>query len=395
MESDQANNQAKDRADANDVFIGEYLLSEGEIPSGNYSLGESEVPIRRYLLGDLTSEERQQIEVRLLTDDEFHERVGIIEDELIDEYLYGELPDNERQRFDVMLRSVPELYWKLQLAKDLRTRVVSKRSTRVAPPALETSKESSWWRTLTAFLRLKSPVIGFALASALLLSMLSGLWLLTKVRRLEGQLAEQERTQRPGREQELQRQLEEQSARLNELTTELQSAQEQRARLNDEMGALKSQAGQRPSTVNNRTPPSATSALASLFLPLIQSRSSGQTPTLSLLPSTARVQLILDLDVLNPASYKGFQAEVNEVNGRTIWSSDKLSGQKKSNGNRVILNMPAGRLAAGDYQVKLNGMKESGEQEAIGIYYFRVRTNIPYAQGTGRKPTIVIPMPTP
>lgn len=359
-------------------------------------MDEGEAPIRRYLLGDLTSEERQQVEVRLLTDDEFHERVGIIEDELIDEYLYGELPENEMQRFDLMLRSVPEQYRKVQLASDLRTHTVGKRAAQVGTPPLETNKESSWWHALTAFLRLNNPVAGFSLALALLLSIFGGLWLLTNVRRLEGQLAEQEGTQRSatsGREQELQRQLEQQSARLNELTAELQSVQEQRAKLNDEVDALKTQEGQQPSTVNNRKPVPLAPAVASLFLPLVQGRSSGQTPTLDISPSTARAQLILDLDVLNPASYKGFQAEVQEVNGRTIWSSDKLSGQKRSDGNRVILSMPAGRLAAGDYQVKLNGMKGSGEQEAIGIYYFRVRTNIPYAQGNGR--SSIIPMPTP
>jgi len=396
VESDHRNNQATNHSDVNDTSTGEYLLSEGEIPSSKYSLGEGEAPIKRYLLGDLTPEERQQIEVRLLTDDEFHERVGIIEDELIDEYLYGELPEDERQRFDGILQSVPEQYRKLQLAEDLRTHALGTRVARAKTPAVERSKESSWWRALTAFLRLKNPVVGFSLALALLLSMLGGLWLLTKVQRLEGQLAQQDGTQRPatqGREQELQRQLEQQSARLDELTAELQSVQEQRARLNDEIAALKTQEGQRPSTINNRKPAPAASAVASLFLPLVQGRSSGQTPTLDISPSTARAQLILDLDVLNPASYKSFEAEVKEVNGPTIWSSDKLSGQKRGGSNRIILSMPAGRLGAGDYQVKLNGMIESGEQEAIGIYYFRVRTNIPYAQENGRDSIIFKPTP--
>lgn len=362
------------------IPTGEYLLSEGEIPSGEYGLGEGDAPIKRYLLGELTPEERRQVEARLLTDDEFHEQVGIIEDELIDEYLYGELPETERHRFGVILRSVPEQYRKLHLAEDLRTRAAGPKAMRDEAAAIETRKEGSWWRSLPAFLRFQNPVVGFSLALALLLSMLGGLWLLTKVRRLEGQLAQQGGAQRPttqGREQELQRQLEQQSVRLDELAAELQRAQEQRAKMGEEIAALKAQERSRPPTVTDgRLTPTAP-VVVSLFLPLGQSRSIGSSPTLKITSGTRRVQLILDLDVLRPAGYKNFEAQVQEVDGRTVWNLTKLNGQTNGGDNRVVLNLPARGFSAGDYQVKLNGLTDSGQREPIGVYYFRAQTDIP------------------
>src|SRR5215211_6790530 len=98
----------------NDPSTDERLLSEGEIPSAEYSLGEGDAPLRRYLLDDLTPEERQQVEIRLLIDDEFNERVGIVEDELLDAYLRRELSEDETRRLGATLNAAPVQRQKLQ-----------------------------------------------------------------------------------------------------------------------------------------------------------------------------------------------------------------------------------------------------------------------------------------
>lgn len=364
----------------NDASAEEHLSGEGDIPSGDYSLGEGDAPIRRYLLDALTPEERQQVEVRLLMDDEFHEQVGVIEDELIDEYLYGALPEDERRKLGEIFQSDPIQRRKLQLAQDLGAFAGGAKAVRVEPVAAGPGSDSSWWRSLREFLSFRNPVIGFSLALALLLSLLGGGWVLFEVRRLEKQLAQREGTPQPpttqGGEQELRRQLEQQNARVDELAAELRRAQEQRAKLDEEMAALKSQE-RPPANVPNRTPaPAQQSTVASVFLPLMQSRSQGLEPTLNIPPGAARAQLILDLDVVNPDGYKSFKAEVYEVDGSLIKSSDNLRGQKRS-GNRVILSLPAGSLRAGEYRAVLSGLTKSGQQEPIGVYYFRVRANNP------------------
>jgi hypothetical protein len=362
----------------NDASAEELLLSESDILNGGYSLDEGVAPIRQYLLGALTPEERQQVEVRLLIDDEFHEQVGVIEDELIDEYLYGELSENERQKLGQILQSDPLQQRKLQLAEDLGTFAGGAKAVRVDPAAVAPGKDNSWWHSLRDSFRFQNPVIGFSLALALLLSVPVGVWALIEVRQLKERLARQEQAQPTamGREQELRRQLEHQNVRIDELAAELQRAQEQRAKLDNEIAALKSQE-RPPANVTNRTPAPAQPAVASVFLTLMQSRGQGLEPTLNIKPGAARAQLILDLDVVNPAGYKSFKAEVYEVDGPLVESSNNLSRQRGGGGNRVILSLPASRLRAGEYRAVLTGLTKSGQQEPIGIYYFRVRANTP------------------
>lgn len=53
--------------------------------------------IREYLLGHLNDEELEQLEERLIVDDDFGEEVQISQGEIIEEYYAGELTEEERQ----------------------------------------------------------------------------------------------------------------------------------------------------------------------------------------------------------------------------------------------------------------------------------------------------------
>lgn len=56
--------------------------------------------VRQYLLGHLSDEEQQDIEGRLLIEDDLFEELEISKGELIEEYVSGELRDNERRWFE-------------------------------------------------------------------------------------------------------------------------------------------------------------------------------------------------------------------------------------------------------------------------------------------------------
>jgi hypothetical protein len=361
----------------NDAPAEEYLMGEGDIPSGVYGLDDGEEPIRRYLLGELTPEEREQVEVRQLTDDEFHEQVGLVEDELIDEYLYGELSEDDRRKLGAMLHSGPVQQRKLELAEDLRAYATGTRPAPVEPVQVKTGEGKSWWRTLLDSLRFRSPVLAFALALALLLSVLGGGMMFFKARQLEARLARLEGAGQPGAdEQELRRQLEQQTARGGELVEELGRAEEERARLDKELAALRPMV-RTSQNVNSGRPAPPASVIASVFLPLTQIRGSGQGATLTLAPNTTDAELILDLDVVDPANYGSFKAEVYESDGPLVETRNRLRARKGGGGNRVVLKLPAGGLKRAEYRVVLTGLTKAGGQQPIGVYYFNVRTNAP------------------
>src|SRR6266571_2167328 len=75
--------------------------------------------IKKYLLGQLAGEDLEQIEQRVLTDDEFYEEVQIMEDELVDEYVNSELSADERPLFERNFLADPESRNKLRLGRAL------------------------------------------------------------------------------------------------------------------------------------------------------------------------------------------------------------------------------------------------------------------------------------
>jgi CHAT domain-containing protein/tetratricopeptide (TPR) repeat protein len=85
----------------------------------NQTINEEEA-IKQYLLGRLSEEEQTPLEERLLTDDDFFERLKLAEDELIDELLGGGLGTDERERFNSHFMAAPERQQKLRFSMVLK-----------------------------------------------------------------------------------------------------------------------------------------------------------------------------------------------------------------------------------------------------------------------------------
>jgi tetratricopeptide (TPR) repeat protein len=98
----------------------------------NQTINEEEA-IKQYLLGRLPEDEKTRLEERLLTDDDFFERLNLAEDELIDEYLAGELDAENRQRFDKHFLAAPERQRKVRFSMALRKYVSAGPAPNVGP----------------------------------------------------------------------------------------------------------------------------------------------------------------------------------------------------------------------------------------------------------------------
>src|SRR2546422_871276 len=92
--------------------------------------------IKKYLLGQLAGADLEEIEQRVLTDDEFYEEVQIMEDELVDEYVNAELSPDERRLFEKNFLADPESRHKLRLGRALDRHL----SAQPSKFALESSK---------------------------------------------------------------------------------------------------------------------------------------------------------------------------------------------------------------------------------------------------------------
>lgn len=76
--------------------------------------------IRRYLLNQLSESERQSVELRLLSNEDFSEELEFVEDELIDEYIACELSETERLSFEETFLAHPERKRKLEADQALK-----------------------------------------------------------------------------------------------------------------------------------------------------------------------------------------------------------------------------------------------------------------------------------
>jgi hypothetical protein len=138
---------------------------------------EDQKTIRRYLLGELAEEGRRQLEESLLTSDELFEELLIVEDELLDEYAAGHLDGRERERFEAHFLSTPERLRKLRFARAFKKHVAAA-TARESPASIADDPQPSWKRWLPTFLHTQNPILGFSLATALLLIPIAGLLLM-------------------------------------------------------------------------------------------------------------------------------------------------------------------------------------------------------------------------
>jgi hypothetical protein len=78
--------------------------------------------LREYLLGTSRPEEQEQVEMRLLLDENFLLEAEMLADELIDDYLDDNLSQGDRKAFETYFLSAPEQQGRLKFVAALKRR---------------------------------------------------------------------------------------------------------------------------------------------------------------------------------------------------------------------------------------------------------------------------------
>ncbi|HEV2798885.1 MAG TPA: hypothetical protein VGW12_00210 [Pyrinomonadaceae bacterium] len=104
--------------------------------------------IREYLLGQLSDEEQERVEERLMTDQDFFEQAMMAETELIDDYLAGDLA--EAESFENYFLSAPQQRQRLRAATIFQRYVSESASAEVPHVSEGIQTPTSWLRRLLA-----------------------------------------------------------------------------------------------------------------------------------------------------------------------------------------------------------------------------------------------------
>lgn len=305
---------------------------------GSEETGQDALMIR-YLLGDVTEQEQLRLEEQFFADDESYQQLLALEDELKYEYAGGGLTAKQRESFEKRFLVSAEDRQKVALAKAVLTKAYELRGATAAAPI----ERVGWWQSLLNFFQMRGSGMQLSFASAALIFLTFGSWMLYQTIELRGRVEELQSKQRSD-EQNAQKQLAAERTRQQQLQQELAQERDRRTELERQMDKRPAQPG----------------FFSFLLLPgLVRDADGAKQLTI---PAGAR-EVRLDLDVKSRGPYKSYRAELQTLDGAQI-SSQNIP--------RPRLTISARLLTPGDYVVALKGITASGEVEDAGEYYFVV-----------------------
>lgn len=316
--------------------------------------------MRRYLLGDLPESEMTRLEGEFLTDDEKFEQAWEIENELVDGYVRDGLSSEDQERFERHYLASPVHRRRVAIARNL---IEQADGVKAETGAIE--PKVSWWVRLTEKLEISLASWQYALAAAMLLLAISSFWLSLDRTRLRHELTKlkAEGEARQSREQSLADQIAAARGQSENLMTELE-------RLRAERDAL----AQQPTLPSPSTPPFAQQpprpSIFSFLLSPTLIRSGGDPQTLVIPSRTDMARLRMRVERKDT---RRFQVSVRTVEGRQVWQQQVTKPRADGAKNAVVTSdIPAGKLALGDYILTLSSVTPAGEPKEINRYFFRV-----------------------
>ena len=309
---------------------------------------ENGLHLKKYLLGDMSAEDQQCLEQRLLIDSAAFEELKCTEDELIDDYLEGTLSGNEREKFESFFLSAPERQQKLSFAKALKRYTAAHRE-----------KKKSWliWEnSWQAFWHPRNRILKWALAASLLFLIGGVSWSALQISRLQLALDHEQTGARKS-----QTQLKRMQSQYLELTASLELEQALSGRLKQEVANLQRAQKSGPSILPAQIKPA---LLSTEQRRLIQQGSDG-IQEIEVPSGEGLVKLELKME---PLKYPQYQAALQRVGGDKIRTQTESSIQGQFSGLSISTEL----LTRGDYELRLSGITAAGEIEEIDDYYFRV-----------------------
>jgi hypothetical protein len=301
--------------------------------------------ITDYLLGVLSPAETDQLDEISVADDEFAARLQVLEDELVDAYVRNELRGQTLERFKSHYLASAKRRERVEFARTLRTLVDGdvggRNRTEDAPRALSSVAPSPARRLFAA-----PPshwVWPLGAAALLLVTASSWLALENSQLRMQRDMARAEAQSAGQQRQQLEKRLAEQAA----------APEQPRGRPNSEQ-------------VTPITKPPVIVAF-SLAPPL---RGAAELPAISLPADADYVTLQLRLD---SAEHNAYRAELKAPpRQQSIWKSDRLRAYGAEATRFVPVTIPRGLLQPRIYVLELSGIAQSGSQEPLAAWSFRV-----------------------
>jgi hypothetical protein len=270
--------------------------------------------LRSYLLGELSEEEADAVEGRLLKEDELFEQSEAIEADLLAEYAQGSLAPAERERVRQRLASSPQGRERLRLARSLNVLAAREKAAAVLP----------FVRRATP---LQRPALRWAALAAGLLAVAGLAWLSL------------ERSQTPYRvSQKHPAPVIAETPRAHEVPT--------------------------PKPPAPAAPPVAPAPVKAVFqLALTSLRGSESAERLRVPAKAGTVELQISVEGME--DLQSFHLTVRNRKAETVKAWTGLKPQSLNGVRALVVDLPAELLPAGKYEIQAQGLAPGGEPEDL------------------------------
>jgi len=317
-------------------------------------MSDSQQQLVRYLRGELSAEEEEALERRYFVDHEFFEEMVASDIDLMDAYNQGELTSEEKQRYEQLTSSSGRRSRRIGFSKALQSlpERVGGGEGRIAPFPAEGRPARSGPAEEPGVSRFPQ----WRAAAAILVAVAAGTWLAISSLKLENirSQGEAERTGLRRWIQQLENQVADQRARIEQLSRDLE--------------------GQRRQTPQRIPEP-------------VRQASAGKTVSFELVAGVLRdpseaTELVVPRDAktvllrlgLESADYDRYRAILERAGGASIWQQAGLKAHEEGGTPTVVLKIPSSMLGPGEYFVRLSGSTAQGPYEPAAEYFFRVVT---------------------
>ncbi len=330
--------------------------------------------VTRYLLGQLPESEIQRLNLLRETDENFRQRVTIVEDDLIDCFTKGQLQGEDLMRFRRYFLAAAANRERVKVAQgfldDLRVVPLDAPPglwERVLPANLRTSLTDFWQSAGENFWATVREPLLIGLRGVGLLLFVWCLYLAFDLVRLRSRVAElqaNEEVAQPAAPRPAQS--------TNPAPTDNQLAR-QADQAREQLGQLKTAALNTEPTVAPATSPIAVNAAElqpASFNLRPAARGAEGVPELAVEPATEDVAFQLELGHDDRASYR---AELRaQPDGSRLWQSGTLKARAKDYGKVLEVRVPAALLKSRAYTLKVFGASNNGGSEEALNYSFRI-----------------------
>ena len=312
---------------------------------------DNEREIRRFLLGEMSEDERAAFEERFIAEDgDLFDRIGVVEDELIESYIREMLSNVEKAKFEQNFLTTNERRRRVALTRAMFEELAAQKESAVKKK--EAATENSSARNFFANL-FKTPRAIFAAGFTILL-LVFGFWFLFS-RKPENRGDDLARQVTPPPPVSATPQNKQNAAVDSNIETANSAESDQPAANTSAENASKNQAP--------KNSPKPSVAFVALFAGTV--RSEGRISELNLTKETTGANFQLHLE---SRDYQKYRAEIVDADGNVVYRSGSLTARS----SRINAFFPTAKLQKGDYFVKLYGLNSNGEEESAADFQFRV-----------------------